>query len=102
MGRAFLQEISPASHVDAIKVPVLLIHGDADERVPYSQSEDFHKLLQKAGRSSQLLRLRKEGHSGWNDDTSMVVLSTIGAFLWEHLGAGHGVEEKPVMYVFKD
>lgn len=100
--RAFLQEISPASHVDAIKVPVLLIHGDADERVPYSQSEDFHKLLQKAGRSSQLLRLRKEGHSGWNDDTSMVVLSTIGAFLWEHLGAGHGVEAKPVMYVFKD
>jgi dipeptidyl aminopeptidase/acylaminoacyl peptidase len=97
----FMRAVSPAHHVDAIKIPILLIHGDEDESVPYSQSEDFQKLLEKSGRKTTLLRLEDEGHGGFGDNTSKVMLTTIGEFLWTHLGKGHGVSDAPKLYVFK-
>lgn len=99
--QAIIRAVSPAYHIDAIKIPILLIHGDEDESVPYSQSESFQKLLEKSGRKTTLLRLRHEGHGGFEDDTSKVVLSAIGSFLWDNLGKGYGVNEAPVKYVFE-
>lgn len=98
----YIQAVSPTAHIDAIKIPVLLIHGDEDESVPFSQSEHMQELLQKSGRKTQLLRLEKEGHGGFAPETSKVVLSTIGRFLWENLGPGYGTQEPPVTYVFKE
>ena len=99
---AAILPVSPAAHVDAIKIPILLIHGDEDEIVPFAQSEEMQRILEKSGRKTQLLRLEKEGHGGFARETSKVVLSTIGKFLWEHLGPGYGVEEPPVLYVFQE
>jgi dipeptidyl aminopeptidase/acylaminoacyl peptidase len=70
--------------------------------VPISQSENMQKLLEKSGRKTQLLRLEKEGHGGFARDTSKVMLSTIGAFLWDHLGPGFEVDEPPVTYAFQE
>jgi dienelactone hydrolase len=98
--QAAIREVSPAFHVDAIRIPILLIHGDKDESVPYSQSENMQKVLEKSGRKTELIRLKNEGHGGFEDETSKVMLSAVGAFLWENLGKGHGVSEPPVKYVF--
>lgn len=99
--QAYIRAVSPAHHIDAIKIPILLIHGDEDESVPFSQSENMQKLLDKSGRKTELLRLRKEGHGGFEDDASKVMLSTIGEFLWTHLGPGYGVDKAPQRYAFK-
>ncbi len=99
--KEYIRSISPAYHVDAIKTPILLIHGDEDEIIPFSQSESFQKLLEKSGRKVTLLRLEDEGHGGFSRNTSKVMLTTIGDFLWKHLGQGHGVTEPPKRYVFK-
>ncbi len=99
--QASIREVSPAYHIDAIRIPILLIHGDEDESVPYSQSEDFKKLLDKSGRKTVLLRLEDEGHGGFDKEVSKVMLTTIGDFLWTHLGPGFGVKEAPTLYVFK-
>jgi dienelactone hydrolase len=99
--QAAIRAISPAFHVDAIKIPILLIHGDKDETVPYSQSENMQKLLNKSGRKTQLLTLAHEGHGDFEIDTSKVMWSSIGTFLWENLGKGFGVTEPPVKYVFE-
>jgi len=98
--QAAIRAVSPAYHIDAIRIPILLIHGDKDESVPYSQSESFQKLLEKSGRKTTLLRLKDEGHGGFEVDSSKVMLSTIGAFLWDNLGKGYGVNDPPVKYVF--
>ena len=69
--------------------------------MPYSQSESFQKLLQKSGRKTTLLKLPNEGHGSFEDDTSRVMLSAVGIFLWENLGKVFGVTEPPEKYVFE-
>jgi hypothetical protein len=69
--------------------------------VPYSQSESFQKLLEKSGRKTTLLRMRNEGHGGFDDDASKVMLSTVGTFLWDNLGKGYAVNDPPEKYVFE-
>jgi len=98
---AALRAASPELHVDAIKIPILLIHGDKDERVPYSQSEKMQKALNKSGRKTELLRLRDEGHGDFTRNSSKVMMSTVGAFLWDNLGKGFGVNDPPARYEFK-
>jgi dipeptidyl aminopeptidase/acylaminoacyl peptidase len=99
--QAAIRAVSPAYHIDAIKIPILLIHGDNDEIVPYSQSESLQKLLNKSGHKTELLKVKDGGHGGFEDDDTKVVLSTIGSFLWDNLGKGYGVSEPPVKYSFE-
>ena len=99
--QAAMRASSPAFHIDAVKIPVLLVHGADDEIVPYSQSESFQKLMNKSGRKTELLKLKNEGHGDFEKGSSKVMLSTIGVFLWENLGKGYGVNEPPMQYVFK-
>ena len=85
---ARIDAVSPALHADQIRMPVLLIHGDKDEIVPYEQSKIMKKALEKAGRPTDLVTLEDEGHSGFTDDDSRLVLTTIDAYLAKHLGPG--------------
>jgi dipeptidyl aminopeptidase/acylaminoacyl peptidase len=90
-----LRDVSPARLVDRIKVPVLLIHGTDDYVVPIAQSRAMKKALDQAGMPTELVELEREGHSGWSDDSEKLALATIDAFLWKHLGPGHGVTTPP-------
>lgn len=96
-----LRAASPQLHADAIKIPLLLVHGDEDDIVPYSQSENMQQALNKLGHKTDLLRIKDEGHPYFSDDAEKVVLSTIGLFLWENLGKGYGVNDPPPVYEFK-
>jgi dipeptidyl aminopeptidase/acylaminoacyl peptidase len=91
-----LREVSPLQLVDRIKVPILLIHGADDEIVPIAQSRAMKKALDKSGRSTEFIEFEKEGHSYWSDENEMLALSSIDAFLWKNLGAGHGATTPPV------
>jgi acetyl esterase/lipase len=55
-------EASPVTHVSADDPPFLLIHGDADTRVFFKQSEVFEASLRKAGVEVNLLRIPGGGH----------------------------------------
>ncbi len=57
---------SPAAYVRsrASVPPILLIHGDADETVPISMSENFQTKLVSAGVTSEFLVYEGTGHSG--------------------------------------
>ncbi|HRX88327.1 MAG TPA: prolyl oligopeptidase family serine peptidase [Steroidobacteraceae bacterium] len=77
--------ISPAQQADAIKIPVLLIHGDVDQIVPLSQSELMKKALDAAGNTTELLVLEKSGHSGWTAENDKRALRAIDRFLSKHL-----------------
>ena len=56
------RERSPITHAPQVQTPLLLIHGDADRRVPYSQSEEFYTALKSLGKTVQLVRYPGEGH----------------------------------------
>ena len=57
-----LAELSPALHVPDNPPPFMLIHGTADEIVPYSQSEAFAASLRAAGGEVSLIAKNGGGH----------------------------------------
>lgn len=76
-----LGEISPINHVDAVTVPVLLIHGSDDTVVPYTQSEKMAEALKRAGKSVQLITLPHEDHWLSRSATREQMLEAIVSFL---------------------
>jgi alpha-L-fucosidase 2 len=67
--RTKLREASPLTHVSKQAPPCLLIHGTADESVPYSQSEIFQAKLQDLGVPCELIKIPGAGHRlrEWHD-----------------------------------
>jgi dipeptidyl aminopeptidase/acylaminoacyl peptidase len=76
-----LSAISPIDHVDAVTVPVLLIHGRDDTVVPYSQSAEMAEALKRAGKSVQLISLPHEDHWLSHGATREQMLEAVVGFL---------------------
>ena len=65
---AYYQKASPSSYVTAFKTPCLVITGEKDFRVPYTQSLMFFTDLQKRGVPSRLLVFDEAGHwPAWHE-----------------------------------
>ena len=60
--RDFLYELSPMTHVDAIRAPLFIQHGANDPRVPLSESQHIHALLTEKGIRCELVVYPDEGH----------------------------------------
>lgn len=71
---------SPLAHAAAIGAPVLLVHGDADTRVPTDQSVRLHAALQAAGRSSTLFLVPGAQH-GFTAAEEAVAQPVVDEFL---------------------
>ncbi|NIK62416.1 alpha/beta hydrolase [Kribbella shirazensis] len=65
--REQLRAASPVAHVSADAPPFLIIHGTADETVPYEQAERLHRALLGVGARSRLLPIAGGRHSLGND-----------------------------------
>ncbi|MEM8735845.1 MAG: alpha/beta hydrolase [Planctomycetota bacterium] len=65
-------------------VPMLLVHGDADEQVPVEQSQRLYKKLQSVGVESELLVVPGAGHGMKpfnNDDVHSKVVQFFDRYL---------------------
>lgn len=84
--RATMEMISPEYYVKPglHLPPFLLLHGDADDIVPYSDSESMHEKLEACGYESHLVRITDAPHEGsfW----SLELLEMAFAFIEEKLG----------------
>ena len=58
----FLAEVSPLTHAERMRAPLLLIHGANDPRVPLSEAEQLHSVLLDRGVRCELLVYADEGH----------------------------------------
>ena len=89
--------VSPALLVDRVKAPILLVHGDADDIVPFDQSEDMKKLLEKAGHKTRLIKIEDEGHSDWSTENERMVMTEVEKFVSGKIGPGFDItaEKKP-------
>jgi dipeptidyl aminopeptidase/acylaminoacyl peptidase len=85
--KSVLESHSPLKQADRIKVPVMLIHGDADFAVLSSHSETMAKALQKQGVPTQLLVIAGGGHSLDREHERLTLLRRLEAFLAANLGA---------------
>jgi dipeptidyl aminopeptidase/acylaminoacyl peptidase len=60
--RAFLGAISPLNRADEIRVPLLIVQGLNDPRVPASEAEQILDAVRKHGVDAWYLAARDEGH----------------------------------------
>jgi dipeptidyl aminopeptidase/acylaminoacyl peptidase len=79
-----LESISPIKHVDAVKAPVLLIHGRDDVVVPFEQSQLMYDALRREKKDAQLVVLKKEDHWLSRGETRLQMLEATVAFLRAH------------------
>ena len=79
-----LDAISPIKHVDAVKAPVLLIHGRDDTVVPYEQSQIMFDALRGEKKDVELVTLKKEDHWLSSGTTRLQMLQATVAFLEAH------------------
>lgn len=79
-----LAALSPASHADAVDIPVLLIHGRDDTVVPISQSRRMAEALREAGKPVELVELAGEDHWLSSGETRLQMLTATVAFLERH------------------
>jgi dipeptidyl aminopeptidase/acylaminoacyl peptidase len=85
--RAFLIEASPMTHIDAIRAPLFIQHGRNDPRVPVSESEHIHAVLEQKGIPSELLIFEDEGHTVAKLGNRIDTFTRMAAFLDRILGA---------------
>jgi dipeptidyl aminopeptidase/acylaminoacyl peptidase len=79
-----LEKISPVQHLDALNVPVLLIHGRDDTVVPFEQSETMFDALRGAKKDVELVTLKQEDHWLSRSETRLQMLQASVAFLRAH------------------
>ncbi len=84
--RELARRLSPLSYVGPQTPPVLSIHGDADEIVPYSQAVRLHQALERARVPNQLVTIPggKHGRFRWSDADTLRVQRAIEGFLRRH------------------
>jgi dipeptidyl aminopeptidase/acylaminoacyl peptidase len=60
--REFLIQISPTTNAGQIKVPLFVIHGQNDPRVPLNEAEQIVKTVRQNGVPVWYLMAKDEGH----------------------------------------
>jgi dipeptidyl aminopeptidase/acylaminoacyl peptidase len=85
---AAYQRMTPSGHVQAFKTPCLVITGERDYRVPYTQSLHFFTDLQEMGVPSRLLVFKNDGH--WPDALKSMPVYYNAHLEWfqKYLGGG--------------
>jgi dipeptidyl aminopeptidase/acylaminoacyl peptidase len=73
---------SPHNYTDEFKTPCLIISGEKDYRVPYTQSLEFFSALQKKGVASRLIVFKNDGH--WPSWTRSMPLYYNAHLEWFH------------------
>ena len=77
---------SPLRHAAAIKVPVLLVHGDMDINVRVTESEKMDSALRQAGTPVEFLRYKGLDHQLEDNAARIEMLTKIGQLLDRTIG----------------
>jgi fermentation-respiration switch protein FrsA (DUF1100 family) len=61
--KAAMNAASPINNLDAIRIPVMLMHGKQDDTVPFEQSDLMQQALRKAGKTQKFVIFENAGHT---------------------------------------
>ena len=81
----FLQSISPNNNVDKIKVPLFVVQGENDPRVPVTEAEQIVAALRENGKKVWYMNALNEGHGYRKKENRDIYQQAVVLFLREHL-----------------
>jgi dipeptidyl aminopeptidase/acylaminoacyl peptidase len=76
---------SPLRYVNNVQTPVMLQHGEADERVPFSQSKEFYLALKRRGVPVRLLALPRQPHGPTEPKMNLKAMQSNVDWFEQHL-----------------
>ncbi|MCB6219010.1 alpha/beta hydrolase [Bacillus paralicheniformis] len=79
------KQASPISYVHRDAPPILIMHGDQDDVVPYEQSVQLFEALIKEGHDALMYKINGAGHNGF---TQAHTLDIVKSFFRKHLKPG--------------
>jgi len=85
---ADLDANSPDKLADKIGVPVLLIHGEDDQRAPFAQAQAMRAALDAAHKPYEWMSKPEEGHGFYDEKNNVERLQRMQAFLEKYIGKG--------------
>lgn len=77
-----------SSYVQNVKTPVLLQHGEADIRVPFSQGVMFYNALKRRNVPVRFLVLPRQPHGPTEPRMVMQVMKSNLEWMDKYLGSG--------------
>ncbi len=83
--RAFLERISPLNNIDRIKIPLLVVQGQNDPRVPVSESEQVVAALKQRDQPVWYMNALNEGHGYKRKENRDIFQQTAILFLQRYL-----------------
>jgi len=83
--RAHLQKISPLNNVEKIAVPMLVVQGQNDPRVPVTEAVQIVEALRKRGQPVWYMNALNEGHGYRKKENRDVYQEAVVLFFREHL-----------------
>jgi len=78
------RRVSPLMYVRSDVPPIITIHGDGDDVVPYSHAVRLQQALDKAGVPNQLFTVKGGGHGQFSDEDNEKAYAAIFQFLAKH------------------
>jgi dipeptidyl aminopeptidase/acylaminoacyl peptidase len=85
---AKLKADSPRNFAADVRIPVLLIHGDADAQSNVEQSKLMDRALTKAGKAHEFILIPDADHAMSRESDRTTMLSAIEKFLAANLASG--------------
>ena len=83
--RAHLERISPLNNVSRISVPMLIIQGQNDPRVPVSEATQMVAALRERGQAVWYMNALNEGHGYRKRESRDIMQQVMMMFLQRHL-----------------
>lgn len=83
--RAHLEAISPNNNVDKIDVPMFVVQGQNDPRVPVTEAEQIVDALRKNGKQVWYMNALNEGHGYRKKENRDIYQQAVVLFLQQHL-----------------
>ena len=96
-GIKFLEKCSPLNHLEAIKAPLLLVHGQNDHIVAEKESRQIYTSMKKNHKTVTCILFPDEGHGLAKFPNSMLFLDHAERFLSQHLGGKYQPVSADVM-----
>lgn len=83
--RAHLEKISPNNNVDKINIPMFVVQGHNDPRVPVTEAEQVVKALRDAGKPVWYMDALNEGHGYRKKENRDIYTQAVVLFFKEYL-----------------
>ena len=83
--RAYLQKISPLNNVEKIDLPMLVVQGENDPRVPVTEAKQMVAALRKQGQTVWYMNALNEGHGYRKKENRDIYQQAVVLFLQRYL-----------------